>query len=311
MPSLDPENLIPRLAASIPIGLRKHAYLVGSLAAAWHYRKQLKVRAIRTKDADVVIQPIGAAEEVARIAGNLRKKGWRWRDLDERGPGNPATPEGELAAIRLRPPTDDPDYFIEFLGLPEIEQSAAKRWVRVVLKEGHFGVPCFRFMGVTALNLRVAAGGLRYADPAMMALSNLLSHPEVGSAEMSSAVNGRRCLRSAKDLGRVLAFARLQSRTELALWKVPWLDALRSAFPKSWTKLGARVGAGIRELLSHRRGLDDAQWTTGNGLLFGLNVTVENLRGLGLQLLQDLIEPFENDCRSQAGSSSHHGRRKK
>jgi hypothetical protein len=310
MPSLDPQALVPRLATGIPAGLCKHAYLVGSLAAAWHYREQLRFRTIRTKDADVVIQPVGASMQVARIAESLRKKGWRWRDLDERGPGTAATPVDELAAIRLTPPTGHDDYFIEFLGLPEVEQSAPKRWVRVILKEGHFGVPCFRFMGVTARNLRIAAGGLRYADPAMMALSNLLSHPQVGSAEMSSPVNGRKCLRSAKDLGRVLAFARLQSRADLALWKEPWLEALRAAFPRSWRKLGAGVGAGIRELLSHRRGLDDALWTAGHGLLFGMNVSGENLRGLGLQLIQDLIEPFEADCHSTAMPASRLGRRR-
>ncbi|MCE9581678.1 MAG: hypothetical protein K8T20_04085 [Planctomycetes bacterium] len=300
MPSLDPQALVPRIAAGIPSGLRKHAYLVGSLAAAWHYREQLRFRAIRTKDADVVIQPVGAAKEIARIAQSLRKKGWRWLNIDERGPGTAATPEDELAAIRLTPPTGDDDYFIEFLGLPEVEQSASKRWVRVILKEGHFGVPCFRFMGVTARNLRLAVGGLKYADPAMMALSNLLSHPKIGNAEMSSPINGRKCLRSAKDLGRVLAFARLQSRAELSLWKDPWLEALRAAFPKSWRKMGAGVGAGVRELLSHRRGLDDALWTAGHGLLVGMNVTAENLRGLGLQLLRDLIEPFEKDCCSSS-----------
>lgn len=300
MPSLDPRSLIPRLAAQIPISLRNHAYLAGSLAAAWHFRAQLKERAIRTKDADVVIRPVGAIDQIRRIAESLRKKGWRWRDQEERGPGTAATGNEDLAAIRLRPPSNDEEYFLEFLGVPAVEQATEVRWERIILKEGHYGVPCFRFMGFTSLNLRPAAKDLRYADPAMMALSNLLSHPRVGTHEMSSPIEGRKCLRSAKDLGRILAFAKLLSRRETMEWKTPWLKAMKKCFPRSWRVLGATAGQGLRVLLRDRRGMSDAWWTASNGLLFGHGVTETNLKFVGEQLLHDLIGPVEDDCRGAA-----------
>lgn len=300
MPSLDPEFLIPRLAAQIPTSLRNHAYLAGSLAAAWHFRAQLKERAIRTKDADVVIRPVGAIDQIRRIAESLRRKGWRWRDQEERGPGTAATRNEDLAAIRLRPPSNREEYFLEFLGVPAVEQATDVQWERIILKEGHYGVPCFRFMGFTSLNLRRAAKGLRYADPAMMALSNLLSHPRVGTHEMSSPIEGRKCLRSAKDLGRVLAFAKLMSRQETMGWKAAWLNAMKTCFPERWRALGAVAGQGLRELLSDRRGMSDAWWTASNGLLFGHGVTETNLKFVGQQLLRDLVEPFESDCRGPA-----------
>ena len=75
----------------------------------------------------------------------------------------------------------------------------------------------------------------------MMALANLLSHPRVGSDRIESGpMQG--LLLSAKDLGRVIALARLTGREETEVWPRTWLEALKNCFPDEWKEL-----AGERE----------------------------------------------------------------
>ena len=59
MIELDPKKLFRRLAGEIPKILHPHVLIVGSLAAAYHYRSQLKTRAVNTKDADLIVHPAG------------------------------------------------------------------------------------------------------------------------------------------------------------------------------------------------------------------------------------------------------------
>jgi hypothetical protein len=103
------------------------------------------------------------------------------------------------------------------LNLPEHGQREAKCWIPVNLADGWYGLPSFRFMGLTASYRLRSESGLEYASPAMMALANLLSHPMVGNERIQSGpMQG--FLRSAKDLGRVLALARLAGRDETETW---------------------------------------------------------------------------------------------
>jgi hypothetical protein len=54
-----------------------------------------------------------------------------------------------------------------------------------------------------------------------MALANLLEHPVIGPQTMSTKIGGRTLKRSNKDLGRVLAIARLSENRR-------WKTGLRS-----------------------------------------------------------------------------------
>ncbi len=206
MSRLDPDAILNRLAREIPAALHAHVYLIGSLAAAHHHRGKLDVGGVNTKDADLVVQPVGNIATVEAIASKLRAAGWKWK-LDFGPAGSAATPEDALPDVRLYPPESGAAYWIELQGLPEIEQVQDVRRLRVVIGGGHFSVPAFRFGGLTARGLRATPQGIPCADPSMMALANLLGHPDVGNRRMSSPIAGRECLRSAKDLGRVLALA--------------------------------------------------------------------------------------------------------
>lgn len=290
---LDPRVLFQLIASHVPDDLHENILIVGSLAAAYHFRDQLEFGGVNTKDADVIVQPAGAVAECRAIATRLLNDGWRRKDNCYPRPA--PEPVRDLRAIRLYPPHSDA-YFIELLAFPGAEQAEKQVWIPCQLSDGWYGVPSFRFLGLTGHNQQQAETGLRYAAPAMMALANLLSHPTLGTAMMSEAIDGRILLRSAKDLGRVLALAWLSTRDEVRAWGEEWEAALRARFPTEYPALAGQVGNGLRSLLDDADALDQARHALAYGLLAGKGVTAENLKAVGAQLLVDTIEPLGQRC---------------
>lgn len=287
--TLDPAPLFALIADQVPADLLPHILVVGSLAAAYQYRGQLAGGGVTTKDADFVIQPAGAIAECQAIAGRLLEAGWRRHEKCQARPA--AEPAEELQAIRLYPPTTD-FYFVELLGLPAADQPEIKRWVPVELVDGWYGLPTFRYMGLTRHGARFSAEGLQYAAPEMMALANLLSHPEVGEETMSTPIGNRTLRRASKDLGRVLGLALLTDPDELEAWTAYWEAALRSEFPIDGAMLARRAGDGLRSLLARDDVLDEARHALDIGLLAGRGVTANQLRAVGRQLQAFAIEPL-------------------
>ena len=128
--------------------------------------------------------------------------------------------------------------------------------------------------------------------------ANLLHHPAIGDQTMSGLIAGRRIKRSNKDLGRVLALARLAEAKEedcLQKWPAVWSAALQSRFPTTWRKLIPQVGAGLRQLISLRNkpDLEEAHHTCANGLLVSQSPSLALLEVTGQRLLQDAVEPLE------------------
>lgn len=280
--------LFDMLQAHLPESVREHVLVVGSLAAAMSHRDRLRERGVNTKDCDVIVHPAGALPEAAKLAATLFDAGWR--PLSRCKPGKKDAPESELSVIRLNPPQSEA-YFIELLGLPEATQMDLKAMVRFEVKGAWYVLPSFRFMAVLSVDRRTYEG-VSYASPSMMALANLLAHTELGTARVSEAIAGRNPLRSAKDLGRVLALARLEAREVTEAWPDQWLTALKQCFPSQWPVLALHAGDGLRALLSDPGALDDAHHTVTIGLLDGMGVTVEQLRVLGQQFIADVIEPL-------------------
>ena len=292
MNKLDPIALFGRIAADVPSELHRHLFVTGSLAAAFQFQAQLEGRAVNTKDADLVVHPAGDVNSCRDMAVTLFARGWT--RTEECYPRPAPEPEDDLRAIRLYPPTSH-DYFIEFLNLPARDQREAKRWIPIQLPDGWYGLPSFRFMGLTALNRLMSPVGLEYASPSMMALANLLSHPAVGNERIQSGTM-QGTLRSAKDLGRVLALARLARRDETEKWVELWSTGLKDRFPNEWKELAAHAGDGLRELLEDVAALEEARQTTEVGLLNGMGVTAEMLKATGERLLQDVIEPLSQQA---------------
>jgi hypothetical protein len=108
-------------------------------------------------------------------------------------------------------------------------------------------------------------------------------------------VEGRTIMRAAKDLGRVLALAWLSDAETLRTWADSWRTALAQRFPKENLELARRAGDGVRALLADPDALDQARHSVVTGLLSGHDLTTENLRVVGDQLLAFVIDPLRQD----------------
>lgn len=286
--NMDPELLFDLVAKTVPKNLHRNILIVGSLAAAYHHRGRLTGQSVATKDADVIVQPAGAVSECVEIATRLLEA--NWKRTEQCYPQPAAEPQSTLRAIRLNPNGIDA-FFIELLGLPQAGQQELKSWTPCQLDDGWYGIPCFKFMALLAHDRRDTKPGIQHASPPLMALANLLSHPTLGTQRMEGEIEGRRILRSAKDLGRVLALAWLEPDA-IDSWLPIWLSALQTVFRDDHVELAAKAGSGLKALLADTAALEEAHFTTSVGLLRGHGVTIEQLRITGDGLLLDVIEPL-------------------
>ncbi len=298
--AISPEAALREIAAAVPEDCRRHIIIIGSLAAGYHYRDQLRSMAVRTKDADCLLSPrVAAIEAGVAIAERLRAEGWEyWPTRSHPAPGTETTPDADLPALRLQPP-DGSHWFIELLTVPEGPRDRGQSWTRMATTWGHFGLCSFGFLALADLDPIPTDLGIRIARPEMMALANLLEHPRIRPEIMSAGFANRPDIRrSNKDLGRVLAISRLaMARDEDALlaWPALWRSALRNRFPREWRDLARRSGNGLKELLASEPDLDQALYTCANGLLASRSPTLGALRITGKRLLADAIGPLETE----------------
>ncbi len=105
--------------------------------------------------------------------------------------------------------------------------------------------------------------------------------------------------RSNKDLGRVLAIARLSEGPSVENWPVLWKEVLQNNFGDEWRSLALKVGAGMRQLLTPANEPDfqEVRHSCEYGLLVSQPPTLDQLRATAERLFQDAIEPFEKLAR--------------
>ena len=197
--------------------------------------------------------------------------------------------------VRLHPPNSK-DWFLELLTVPDCSSLPGKNWTRLEMQDGHYGIPSFRFLSVATFNPVKTEFGVFCARAEMMALANLLENPKIKPAPMKGLIEGRQIKRSNKDLSRVLAIASLTAEEHVLAWPDAWGESLREIFPSEWGAHARRTGAGLRELLASEEDLEQAHYCCINGLLASRHVTIERLRLQGLRLIQDAIEPFEQQA---------------
>lgn len=301
MSQISPSTVFAEVSAAVPYACRDHIVVIGSLAAGYHFFGNDPSKAVRTKDVDCVLCPFHAAVNAGQsITRQLLDEGWQRRtEGDHQQLGDETTPVNELPAVRLYPPGVDPDseeaWFIELLTVPESPEDQGQKWTRLPLAEGHFGLPTFRFLSITAFDPLPAGDlGIRYARPEMMALANLLEHPEIKPERMKALFAGRAIKRSNKDLGRVLAIATLADLDDYRPWANSWKKALETCFPDEWQTLALRAGAGLRALLASPTDLEEAHHTCLNGLLASQPPTQDALIAAGERLLVDAVETLED-----------------
>jgi len=276
--------------------------IVGSLAAGYHLLGDRAGAQVQTKDVDCLLFPrVEAVRAGGEVARQLLDAGWRPRIEGKHGrPGDESTSEDSLPAVRLYPPHST-DWFIELLAAHEPGDESDKRWTRLQLRDGHFGLPSYRYLDVATHNAPITEAGLRCARPDLLALSNLLRNPEIRPDLMDALVEGRQIKRSNKDLGRVVAIARLSHADAPRSWPHRWAEALRTCHSDSWRALAGRAGGGLRALLRTEADLEDARLMCNVGLLASEPVTPEQFRRVAERVIVDAVEPLEQSARSAAG----------
>ena len=296
---ISPSAVLKQVAEAIPQDFRQNIIIVGSLAAGYYFFADKPKVQVRTKDVDCLLSPrIQAIPAGQAVADRLFAEKWQLRAEGDWGkPGDATTPDNKLSVVRLHPPGST-EWFIELLTVPESETDLDRKDLRIVTSNGHFSLPSFGFLSLAEFQRIATPFGIAIARPETMALANLLHHPVIGQETMSGLIAGRRIKRSDKDLGRVLALARLAEAKEedsLQKWPEVWAAALQSRFPRSWRKLVPPVGMGLRQLLrpENEVDLEEAHHTCANGLLVSQSPTLKLLEVTGERLIQDAIEPLE------------------
>jgi hypothetical protein len=292
-----PHGTLRQLAAALPADIRDDVIIIGSLAAAARFVSPDDEEPVRTKDIDCLLSPHLRAQASGRkTAEALLNNGWRLREGTEWSqPGDETDPTEQLPVVRLVPPDED-QWFLELLSSPEEGQQKGRHFQRLETDFGHFALCSFRFLALAEFDPLSTDSGLKIARPEMMALANLLHHPQLGSETMSGLIEGRRIRRSSKDLGRVLALAFLAEREDedaIESWPEAWGTALNARFPDDCGPWLETLGSGLEQMLQpeHAEDLEEAHHTCITGLLARHRPSLETFEAVGRRVMGELIQP--------------------
>ena len=300
MTPLTPDAVMAQIAAALPDDSGRDVIVIGSLAAGYHFFSGDAQRSIRTKDVDCMISPHAKAVTAAvQVTERLLASAWQLRKEGAWGePGNENTPDDQLPMIRLKPPRADAaaDWFLELLGAPDEKSCETKAFHRVQTRMGHFAICSFQYLALAEWQPVETVYGVRIARPEMMALANMLHHPNIGV----DLIAGTLTKRSNKDLGRVLALTWLTAEQDrrdgsetLDSWAQNMAIALRSRFPARARHLALSAGAGIRALMVSDGDRAEALSICNRGLLASSEVGPEAFAATGSRFIQRVIEPLE------------------
>lgn len=297
--SISPTGVLAQVVNALPEDMIEDVVIVGSLAAGVHFFGGDSHAQVRTKDIDCLLSPHVRAVRSGRLAiESLLDHGWVLREDEKWGkPGTSNTPVNELPVARLKP-SEEAFWFLEILGAPGPEDPQGRQFRRLETRHGHFALCSFRFLALAEHQPIKAESGIRVARPEMMALANLLHHPEVRPDTMSGLIDERRIKRSNKDLGRVLALAWLAvARDEDALerWPALWLEALQAAFKDDWRDLVSSAGRGLEMLLDarHQEDFEEARHTCVYGLLATDRPGPAAFRATGERVLEEGVRELQ------------------
>lgn len=234
MKELSHQTIFALIGNAVPQELQGNMIIIGSLAAAYSFFDDQSGEGVRTKDVDCMLSPGTKAIPVARdVTQKLLDNAWTYRPSKEfPTPGTKELAAKDLPLVRLSPPGAT-EWFLELLCPPSgSDQGKAERnFERVETDKGHFALVSFGFFNLLEQEPISGPLGLRVANPSMMALCNLLHHPNIGP----ETVAGSAIKRSNKDLGRVLALAYLtqeKDKDALETWAAIWAHVLTDKYPE-------------------------------------------------------------------------------
>jgi hypothetical protein len=230
LPLVDADALIRRVATNIPVRMRKHVVIVGSVAAAYAFRDLPGHGTVATKDIDVLLRPASRAIASATSIGTrLLADGWKPVYKEGFGPVRPSEENRPLPALRLCPPDDDEGWFVELMAVPPKDQTARRDWRRFLTPQGVFGIPSYRRTPVAIHAASETPYGIRVARPECMAMANLLEHADPDT----STFGDREDARYIKDVGRAVALwwlANVQSVVAYDHWQATLSAAIEALY---------------------------------------------------------------------------------
>lgn len=299
---LTPSNVLEQVALALPEDLRANVIIVGSLAAGYYYFAGDGAGAIRTKDVDCLFSPHAKAVVAAvEVTEQLFKALWTSREDAKWGkPGTPEQEIEELPMVRLKPPggsANASQWFLELLSAPPqyTPGAPAKKLQRVHTRNGDFAICSFDFLALAEWEPVETKYGLRIARPEMMALANMLHHPDIGEALIAGSDDKR----SNKDLGRVLALTHLTTMRdrrdgtdELGQWATRMWGALQDKFGAEANQLATRAGTGIKALLASEPDLSQGLRIANRGLLATFDLGMDAIRATGRRLQGEVLDPL-------------------
>ena len=214
-----PTRVLQEIAAAVPAECRESMITIGSLAVGYRYFASQRAMVVRTKDADCLLAPRVAAIPVGQPSpSNFSPPAGACGQVSMgRGRAMIARRTGYCRPYdcsRRRPPIG-----FELLTLPASPAERGRQWLRLKTSVGHLGIASFGYLALPSLDPIMTDSGIAIARPEMMALANLLEHPAIGTQTMSGGFAGRPGVkRSNKDLGRVVAIARLATGEDERCW---------------------------------------------------------------------------------------------
>lgn len=293
--NLSPENILSRVSSALPIEARKNIIVIGSLAAGHYFSSILSNGGIRTKDVDCMLWPHANVKVLAKdVTEELIEHGWELKLAEGYSLSHDEDTSIEnLPLVRLQAEGED-NWFLEVLNSPneKLTQKEVRSVEKLKTKYGYFALCGFKYLSLIEVEPIKTKYGISIASPQMMALANLLHHPNIGAEKIGSS----NIKRSNKDLGRVLALAYLmtESKQDLRAWPKQWLEALKVKFPTENRQLALRSGNGLRELLVRENDFEQAVKTCNDGLLASHHVTLGQLKVTAERFINDVINPLED-----------------
>lgn len=260
MTTISVSSMADIISNELPLYMLDDAVVVGSAAAVMGIEASGGTELIRTKDVDLMLLPYlpEQKESIADFSQMLLTSGWRHRpNLNYARSNIGATPPDLLPSLRLMPGTDT-EWYLEFMCSPSEDQKEWRKWHRIVLPDGHFVVPSYRFTDLAAWKPMRNVVGVKFARPEVLALIVALSHSRSASLPGDESQRLLYALRRIRDFSLLLAVTASADLDTLSEWPQHWALCLLETQSESYYKNLCRVHKTLMAFAYDKRFFSDS-----------------------------------------------------